>query len=558
MERAERVKERGPFGRAEPGDPHARDNMLAICGDGRRMATDPALVGLDDDEPAKLAAVAANMVRIWRADPTCLQIGFCDVGTPNPDKGPQTYGRLRKLLIEGGMPRGSIRFIHDAKGDSDKATLFADCRAEGKVSVILGSTDKLGVGTNIQRRVAAMHHVDAPWRPADVEQRDGRGLRPGNRYKLVRIYRYVVERTFDAYSWQLLTRKIGFISQVVSGQVDRTVEDITADVVDSYAAVKAAATGQPLLLEKAKIEAEVKRLRGIQKGHRATVGRLNRDTDRRNQDIRRHTRDAEAWEAIAAAAGDVEPLDDATVAALHEYVGGWRTHWRTRDAKVFSGVQVALDSWRTLGDQPATHPEIRVRGNSDTDWVEIRAYSYWTPQNLAREFTRLLRKAAGEARYLRGLITKAETDNALAATSAARPFAEADQLTAAVARLDQIDAALHAAALNNQTDQDEPRGPVPAQRDRPVQELAPVAPERVDDAPASPAPASEPEPVDDRPAAILTAAIESGRVTIAHVGPPQPDEDAEDDLAEIADLFGDLMQEYDDLTDRVFADLMGG
>lgn len=604
VERAEAVKRRGPFGRPEPGeDPN--DNMLAICGDGRRMATDPALVGLDDDEPNKLHAVAANILRIWRADKTALQIGFCDVGTPNAKKGTQTYGRLRQLLVDGGMPKNLIRFIHDAKGDGDKAAMFSDCRAEGKVAVILGSTDKLGVGTNIQRRVAAMHHIDAPWRPADVEQRDGRGLRPGNLYKLVRIYRYVVERTFDAYSWQLLTRKIGFISQVVSGQVDRTVEDISADVVDSYAAVKAAATGQPLLLEKAAIDAEIKRLRGIQKGHQATVGRLRRDIARRSTEIGNYTREAEAWDAIAAA-GDADAIDETAAEQLHEFVAGFRNHWRLRDARTFGGLQVTLDTWQTLGDRKntATHPVVRVRGSADVDWWEIRAYSYWTPQRIGNEFIKLIRNAADKATYCREQIAKAQHDNAQAEVSASRPFAEADQLTANLARLDQIEAALHAAALKEDTGDEHVS--VPEQR-RPVQELEPVAPERIGDTPraAAPAPAPEPDvPVDTEPdtapvsepvsepvtvpdvqAAVLAAAVESGRVVIGHIGPPAPapepvsepdttpvieadDEadDEDDDMSGLAALFGGLIRseeadtEHDDTgrTARVFAALLAG
>jgi hypothetical protein len=170
--------------------------------------------------PGKVAAVISNVARIYDAsrhlnlpgdDPAVpgggFQIVFCDLGTPSATAGSQVYGKIRAGLIELGVPAGRIRFIHDASTDIQKAALFTDCRA-GKVSVLLGSTDKLGVGTNIQTRCVALHHVDAPWRPADVEQREGRALRPGNLSRWVDIFRYVTEKSFDSFLW-LLNRASG-------------------------------------------------------------------------------------------------------------------------------------------------------------------------------------------------------------------------------------------------------------------------------------------------------------------------------------------------------------
>ena len=219
-ERADRVRQV---------DAH-EDNMLKICSDGRKAALDLELVGITAAGPGKAGAVVANVARIYHAnrslalpgdDPAApgggFQIIFCDLGTPSAAAGTQVYGKIRAGLADAGVPAAQIRFIHDASTDLQKAALFGECRA-GKVAVLLGSTDKLGVGTNIQTRCVALHHVDAPWRPADVEQREGRALRPGNLNLAVDIYRYVSEKSFDSYLWQILERKARFIGQVLGGR----------------------------------------------------------------------------------------------------------------------------------------------------------------------------------------------------------------------------------------------------------------------------------------------------------------------------------------------------
>ncbi|MFG1872122.1 DEAD/DEAH box helicase family protein [Micromonospora arborensis] len=442
VERAQECRSRGR--NVEKGD----DNMLAVCGDGRRMATDPVLVGLYDLEPGKLEAVAQHILEIWRRNPDSLQIGFCDLGTPNKDRGPQTYGRLRDLCVAGGMDRNRIKFIHDADSDTAKASMFADCRS-GRVSLIMGSTDKLGVGTNIQDRVIAMHHVDAPYRPADVEQRDGRGLRPGNRYELVKVFRYVTERTFDAYMWQMLTRKIGFISQVTSGQLDRTVEDVTSDGVMSFAAVKASATGQPLLLEKAEIDAKVKKLRGLQRNHRSTVDRMKRDIPRMQERAGAKEREAEAWEAIAATAGELAEDDGDRLAAMAESFSKF-----SAANGMFAGVRVSVSAWTTTGKQPERQPLLLVNGGGGN--IELRAWKFWKPARFAMELGKLLAQSHTAAQPLRADVARLRSEIASSEEMAARPFEQADELTAVLARLDQIEAALHAAAVRNEDEADAP------------------------------------------------------------------------------------------------------
>ena len=189
---------------------------------------------------------------------------FCDIGTPGDDW--NVYDELRDQLVARGMPRESIRFVHDAKSDRDKGELFAACRA-GTVAVLIGSTEKMGVGTNVQFRAIALHHLDCPWRPADVAQREGRILRQGNHNTEVQILRYVTERSFDGYMWQTVERKARFIAQVMRGRLDvREIEDI-GDAALSYNEVKALATGNPLLMEKAEADAELTRLERAERAH---------------------------------------------------------------------------------------------------------------------------------------------------------------------------------------------------------------------------------------------------------------------------------------------------
>ena len=251
------------------------DNMLWITTSGRMAALDLSLVGLPQEHSPKLEVVARTMLEVyrrWQAEASyldgehkSLQIGFCDLGTPNKD-GDQVYGKLKRLLISGGMPASAIRYIHEAKTDSAKAHLFQQCRS-GQVAVLLGSTSMLGTGTNIQNRCAAIHHIDAPWRPDEVEQREGRGLRPGNVYPVVELFRYVQQRTFDAYSWQTLTNKAVFFDQMRSGKIKgRDMEEL-GDAALSYGQVKAAATGDPLVLEQADLSVTITHLQRLRSAH---------------------------------------------------------------------------------------------------------------------------------------------------------------------------------------------------------------------------------------------------------------------------------------------------
>jgi len=266
------------------------DNMLAVTGDGRRAALDLRLVGhTPDPAGGKTAAAAEQIATIWRANRDrpyrddahqpahrtgSLQLVFCDLGTPKPGEW-SIYSELRSQLVARGVPEHQVRFVHEAGNDRAKADLFAACR-DGRVAVLVGSTEKMGVGTNVQARAIALHHLDCPWRPADLEQREGRVIRQGNQNSEVRIIRYATEESFDIYMWQTVERKATFIAQVTSGRVDgRQVDDI-GDQALSYAEVKALATGNPLIMEKAGIDAEVAKLTRLREAHRKDQQRLNR------------------------------------------------------------------------------------------------------------------------------------------------------------------------------------------------------------------------------------------------------------------------------------------
>lgn len=238
------------------------DNMLAVTGDGRKAALDMRLVhGPANDATGKIAACADKVFSIWQdtAADRLTQIVFCDMSTPRTDGQFSAYNHLRSLLVQRGVPVDEIAFIHDHDTDSAKERLYASVRA-GTVRILLGSTSKMGVGTNVQTRLVALHHLDAPWRPSDLEQREGRIVRQGNQNKLVWIYRYVTEKSFDAYVWQTLENKARFIAQIMRGDTSiRNAEDLELAAL-SYTEVKAIASGNPLVMEKAAVDSELAKL----------------------------------------------------------------------------------------------------------------------------------------------------------------------------------------------------------------------------------------------------------------------------------------------------------
>ena len=247
------------------------DNMLKITSDGRKLGLDQRILNplLPDDEHSKVNQCVENILRIWREGESgkLTQLVFSDLSTPGGE-GFTVYEDIRRKLIAAGVPEGEIAFIHDANTEVKKKELFAKVRA-GQVRVLMGSTQKMGAGTNVQDRLAALHDLDCPWRPGDLEQRKGRIVRQGNRNDTVHIYRYVTENTFDAYLWQTIENKQKFISQIMTSKSPvRSCEDADETAL-SYAEIKALCAGNPLIKEKMDLDIEVARLRLLKANHQS-------------------------------------------------------------------------------------------------------------------------------------------------------------------------------------------------------------------------------------------------------------------------------------------------
>ena len=247
----------------------ASDNMLKITNEGRKLALDQRLINplLESAEESKLNTCASNIYNIWNdgKDNKLTQLVFCDLSTPKTnnayeqDSFSDVYNELKKALMQKGIPENEIRFIHEADTEAKKKELFSNVR-NGNVRVLIGSTQKMGAGTNVQDRLVALHHIDCPWRPSDLTQRNGRMIRQGNKNEKVHVYSYVTEGTFDAYLYQLVEQKQKFISQIMTSKTPmRTMEDIDEKAL-SYGEIKALATGNPKILEKTTLDSEVAKL----------------------------------------------------------------------------------------------------------------------------------------------------------------------------------------------------------------------------------------------------------------------------------------------------------
>ncbi len=246
------------------------DNMLLITNDGRKLALDQRLINpmLPADPESKAVKCAETVFDIWRrtAEKRSTQMIFCDLSTPKSEGIFSVYDDIRSKLVEMGVPENEIAYIHDAKTETQKKDLFAKVRA-GQVRVLLGSTQRMGAGTNCQQKLVALHHLDCPWRPADLQQREGRIIRQGNENAEVDIYSYVTEGTFDAYLYQLVERKQKFIAQIMTSKSPvRSAEDVD-DQALSYAEIKALASGNPLIKEKMDLDIEVTKLKLLKSSH---------------------------------------------------------------------------------------------------------------------------------------------------------------------------------------------------------------------------------------------------------------------------------------------------
>ena len=299
-ERAEKIRAGGV-------DPHV-DNMLRITNDGRKLALDMRLINplAADDPDGKVAVCARNVYRIWEQtkEKRSAQLVFCDLSTPTTDGSFSVYDDLKKKLMDAGIPEEEIAFIHTADSEAKKKELFSKVRS-GQVRVLLGSTAKMGAGTNVQDRLIALHDLDCPWRPSDLQQRLGRIVRQGNENEEVEIYRYVTEGTFDAYLYQLVENKQKFIAQIMTSKAPVRVADDVDETALSYSEIKALATGNPLIIEKCNLDMEVARLNMLKASHLNQVYALEELVYRKYpEEITRLTERIEGYEqdvALAAA-----------------------------------------------------------------------------------------------------------------------------------------------------------------------------------------------------------------------------------------------------------------
>jgi N12 class adenine-specific DNA methylase len=369
VDRAQRLKNGGV-------DPRT-DNMLKITGDGRKAALDMRLVGgsVDSDADTKISRAVSRIHRTWEAtrDNRSTQLVFCDLSTPHPDRF-NVYDDVRDRLLQKGIPEKEIAYIHDAETDAQKKTLF-DAVNAGRVRILLGSTEKMGAGTNVQKRLKAEHHLDAPWRPRDIEQREGRILRQGNDNTVVDIYRYVTEGSFDAYMWQTLETKARFIQQVMNGSVTvRQAEDLEGGAL-TYAEIKAIASGNPAVMEKVRVDTEIRKLDQLRSSHvnqqhnirwqvRCIPEQIQRSQDiakRLVQDIA--TRDENTSDDFGMTVGkrtfSGKGAREEAAKALNEVVLSWRNDESVQLRGRFKGFEI-LSKGHSLKSE--ADPEILIRG----------------------------------------------------------------------------------------------------------------------------------------------------------------------------------------------------
>jgi N12 class adenine-specific DNA methylase len=372
VERADAVRQR----RVRPDE----DNMLAITGDGRRAALDMRLVdpNAEDDPHSKLNQAVTRVHDIWKATAAkkSTQLVFIDLSTPasQKERGKKftAYDDIKAKLINAGVPEREIAFIHDADTDAKKLKLFNDVNA-GKVRILLGSTEKMGAGTNVQKRLVALHHLDAPWRPSDIEQREGRILRQGNENPEVQIVRYVTQGSFDAYMWQTLETKSRFITQVMRGDATvRSAEDVEGGAL-TYAEVKAIASGNPEVMEKVKVDSEIRKLDTLRSAHaRALQGMRRRiaalpeeiaQTERVLGDVRADEKAAAKTDGkdfsikLGKATFDEKPEAND---ALKDLATGIQTKTTSEKVGEYRGFDVILTSYGS----PSQPPSLSLRGRT--------------------------------------------------------------------------------------------------------------------------------------------------------------------------------------------------
>ena len=436
-ERAERL-------RRERVDPTV-DNMLKITGEGRKVALDMRLVdpSAKPAQETKVDLAVARILKIWTQtqNERSTQLVFSDLSTPHPERF-NVYDDVRSKLVGWGVPAGEIAFIHDADTDAAKKVLF-DAVNAGRIRVLLGSTEKMGAGTNVQRRLVALHHLDAPWRPRDIEQREGRILRQGNTSKEVQIYRYVTEGSFDAYMWQTLEIKARFIQQVMRGETSvRSAEDLESGAL-TYAEIKAIASGNPAVVEKIKVDSEIRKLDQLWALHANQQRHIRwqiRDLPRQIAEEKQHLDHIEADIATRNAAGSCEfsmtvgnrvysgkGAREAAASALTRAVLSWRDDQTMRSRGAFGGFEI-LSRGKSAGfglDRDDERiPHLFVRGQA-TYPANLNATN---PVGTVQSIEHALRNLDKLAAEQQGRLVRIEKELGDYQLQAERPFEQEERL----------------------------------------------------------------------------------------------------------------------------------
>ncbi|WP_246846538.1 helicase [Humibacter ginsenosidimutans] len=459
------------------------DNMLVISTDGRKAALDiRMIIPRSPSGPTKVDIAADTIYRVWQqtrdneyldtitGQPSpvrgALQLVFSDIGTPHPERW-NAYDELRTQLVTRGMPAEAIRYMHEAKTDSDKARLFAAARA-GRIAVLIGSTEKMGVGTNVQARAVALYHLDCPWRPSDIAQREGRILRQLNQNAEVAIVRFVTERSFDAYMWQGVERKATFIAQLMRGRLDtREIEEIDSTAL-SAAEAKAISSGNPLLLEHSTIQNEVTRLRRLERAWHRNQSMLIHTRDRANDDVRRAETDIagleDALPHIVDTSGDrfritlgSKPYDSRADAA-HALAGWahtsdlkWAPRYATHDYGVIgtiSGFDITVSTSPAFGGDLMVH--VGLAGVPRSGFVLDRETFLGSGVGLIQRIENRLTGIPALLDHARTDLITAQEAAADASERVGQPFRHAQALTDAEEDLADVETRL--AAMQHDTE----------------------------------------------------------------------------------------------------------
>ena len=429
------------------------DNMLKITNDGRKLALDQRLMNdmLPDEPESKVNRCVDNAFKVWEeSEPDKgTQLIFCDLSTPKADGTFNVYDDVREKLVARGVPREEVAFIHEYNTETKKADLFAKVRA-GQVRILMGSTPKLGAGTNIQDRLIALHHLDCPWKPSDLEQQEGRILRQGNRNKQVKIYRYVTENTFDSYMWQILENKQKFISQIMTSKSPVRACDDVDDTALSYAEIKALATGNPYIKEKMDLDIQVSKLKLLKANHTSQIYSLESDI------ARRYPRE------ITAAKGQIEALKTDMEAAKPllaqdkdhfsmEISGKVYTERKDAGAAIIEACKAlkAAGTEGRIGSYGAFELHSRFDNFDKVFRLSIKGawnYSMEVGKDPQGNILRVTNALAGIARTLPQVERRLETleqQLAQAKEEAKRPFAQEAELAEKSARLAELNSLLN-------------------------------------------------------------------------------------------------------------------